>query len=143
MRTISTTKRTKRRRKRTGVSLIALLGALAALPAPPSVLAQAAPRKGAEPYAVIAGTVFKESGFSLPGAQVSVSAIGEDQKAKKFRIRKVVTDARGEFAVRVPAEPMRYNVSVKAAGHQPQAKEVEIQGEERSELFFRLSVEAP
>ena len=102
-------------------------------------------KKTAQSYALIAGTVFQPSGLSLPGATVTITpaspgnAGGKVKKAKKVR---VASDARGEFAVRVPPVPMRYTVSVEASGFQPQSKEVAIQGDERVDLFVRLETAA-
>jgi len=91
---------------------------------------------------LIAGSVFRDSGFSLPGAELTVEATPETKSPVKFKRIKVVTDARGEFAIRVPAAPMRYTVSVKAAGYRIDRKEVSIQGEERVDLVFRLEPES-
>jgi len=94
-----------------------------------------------EAYAVIAGTVFQSSGFLLRGAEVIVSpqpGAGSRVKVKKQVTR---TDTAGEFAVRVPAVPLRYSVSVKAAGFAGQEKEVEIAGEQRVGVLFHLNPE--
>ena len=85
--------------------------------------------------------MFRNTGFSLPGAEVTVipeSATGTRAKAKKI---KAVSDARGEFAVRVPAAPMRYTVGVKASGYRAQQKSISITADERVDLFFRLEPE--
>ena len=99
------------------------------------------PKKAAEAYALVAGSVFQKSGLSLPGAEVTVTAVPEETQAGKVRKPKplkYVSDARGEFAVRLPAVPMRYTVSVKSAGFEEQEKQVTISGDERVDLFFRL-----
>lgn len=96
-----------------------------------------------EPSATIAGTVFRDSGFSLPGAKVTVEAQPESGSLRRKQKKvEVVSDARGEFAIRVPPVPMRYTVSVKAKGFKPDRKQVKIQGEERIDLFFRLEPES-
>jgi hypothetical protein len=110
---------------------------LVALPAA-GVLTAAGENRKAAPFALVAGSVFRESGFSLAGAEVALEAAPELRPPSKFKRIKVVADARGEFAVRVPAAPMRYTVSVKAAGYRPARQEVAIQGEERADLIFRL-----
>ncbi len=103
----------------------------------------AAGRSGkTEPFALIAGSVFRDTGFSLTGAELTVEPAPEAKPPSKFKRIKTVTDARGEFAVRVPAAPMRYTVSVKAPRYRLDKKEVWIQGEERVELFFRLEPES-
>lgn len=89
-------------------------------------------------YAVVAGTVFRESGLSLPGAEVELSAEDQTQKSHRQKRTKLITDARGEFAFRVPAVAAAYKLIVKAAGYQAQEKPVSVAGEERVDVFFRL-----
>jgi hypothetical protein len=105
-----------------------------------SLAAGAESPRRVEPYALIAGTVFRDSGFTLAGAEVTVTAEpgrGE-ARAVKFRKTKAVTDGRGEFAIRVPVTPMRYRVVVRARGFQPQQKTVQIEGDQRVDVFFQL-----
>lgn len=127
----------KRKKKKTSGSKLAGLLLLLTLPAA-GVLAAAGEDRKAAPFAIVAGSVFRESGFSLAGAEVTLEAAPDRKPPSKFKRIKVFADARGEFAVRVPAAPMRYTVSVKAAGHWPARQEVAIQGEERADLIFRL-----
>lgn len=89
-------------------------------------------------YAILGGSVFRDSGFALPGAKVAVEAIPGEGGAARPKKMEAVTDARGEFALRVPPIPMRYTVSVRADGFKPDRKEAAIQGEERVDVFFRL-----
>ncbi len=63
-------------------------------------------KKKQQPGAVIFGTVFRESGLSLPGANVLV--YNEASPKKKYR---AVTNYRGEYRVRVPAGEASYVVS--------------------------------
>lgn len=94
--------------------------------------------KAPAPYALIAGAVFRDTGLSLPGAQVTLLAESGSGQARKPKKINVVTDSRGEFAVRVPAAPMRYTLQVRAAGYQNQEKSVSVSGEDRVDVFFRL-----
>jgi len=129
-----------RKRKRTsGSSPSRFLPALAILIA--GTLAAAGKSGKPEPFALIAGSVFRDTGFSLAGAELTVEPAPGAKAPPKFKRIKTVTDARGEFAVRVPAAPVRYTVSVKAPRYRLDKKEVSIQGEERVELFFRLEPE--
>lgn len=89
-------------------------------------------------YALIAGTVFRDTGLSLAGAEVTLLAQQGPGRAGKPKKITVLADSRGEFAVRVPAAPMRYNVSARAPGYQPQEKSVSVSGEDRVDVFFRL-----
>ena len=98
-------------------------------------------KQAQESYALIAGTVFQKSGLSLAGAEITVTPLPpEESSGKPRKIKKVraASDSRGEFAMRVPAVPMRYTVSVEAAGFQSQDKEITIQGEDHVDLYFRL-----
>lgn len=97
---------------------------------------QAAEKKRAKtiPQAVLFGSVFQENGFSLRGARVIVTNI--DQPKDR---RETATDVQGEFAVRVPAGKAKYSVEVSAPGFAPEKKSVEVTGDERIDLTFRLA----
>jgi len=92
------------------------------------------PSGASEASSVIAGTVYRPPGFALPGAAIEITPETEG-KSKKM---KSVSDARGEFAVRVPAVPMKYKVDVKSNGYVPQQQTVAIEGEQRKDLSFQL-----
>jgi hypothetical protein len=92
-------------------------------------------------YAVIAGSVFRPPGFALPEADVVLSAATPDEGGQKWKPMKTKTDARGEFAFRVPPVPMRYVVSVKRSGYAGQQKDVSVEGEQRRDLSFLLDEE--
>jgi len=119
-----TTKRTK-----TGSSLVVVLVC--------GVLSAAAGKKP-EAYAVIAGTVFREDGFSLPGAVVTV--LPKDAPGRKKL--EAVSDARGEFAFRVPAGSAAYVVKAAHKGFQPAEKEASVSGEGRVDVTLILSAES-
>jgi hypothetical protein len=91
-----------------------------------------------KPYALVTGTVFQQSGFIVRGAEVTVTPNPERKPAAKVKKAKAFSDSRGEFAVRLPAIPMRYTVKVKAKGFKTQEKSVSISLDERVDLFFRL-----
>lgn len=91
-------------------------------------------RTAAAPYAVVAGTVFLESGLSLPGAAVTL--IPRDApKAKKLQAS---SDGRGEFAFRVPPSPANYIVKASLKGFQTVQKDVSVSGEERVDVTLTL-----
>lgn len=103
------------------------------------VVARAKKRKPPPDYALIAGTVFQKSGFSLRGARVTVRPAPEDGAVvSKKHVWKAVSDARGEFAIRVPAGAMRYTIRVEAKGWQPAEKSVTVHWDEHFDIFFRL-----
>ena len=91
-------------------------------------------KKEPEPHALLLGTTFTAEGFSLPGIPVAVTRKGD--KKPKWR---VTSDARGEFAVRLPAGQALYQVSTESKAHENQAQEIEVQGEELVTVIFRLA----
>lgn len=97
------------------------------------------PRKPQEPYALIAGTVFRDPGLALPGAELTLAPDPTSKPASKFKKQKALSDGRGEFALRVPAAPMRYHLHVEARGYESETKDIAIQGEERVDVSFRLA----
>lgn len=129
-------KKKRSRKKRIGTRRLATAVALilaALLP-----LAAAPKKKPAlETYAVVSGSVFQDTGYALPGAGVVLAAdTGKSQKIE------AVSDARGEFVLRVPTGPMHYIVTVEAKGFQSQRKTVKIEGQERVEVTFQLERES-
>ena len=134
-------------RKRTTSGSRALAMVLAALtismdaPAGQLFFKKDKPKKSSQTqlaFGVIAGTVFRPPGFALPGAEVVITPQSEPPEGIKIPKQKAVSDARGEFAVRVPAVPMKYTVDVKSSGYKEQQKAVQIEGEQRKDLTFEL-----
>lgn len=109
-----------------------LLFGLACLPA----LAQK--NRQPSPQAVIAGTIFREPGFAVAGAEAVLTVETPPAGVKRFRPMKTTTSARGEFFFYLPAASAKYRVKASARGLEPQEREVEIHGEERVELYFNL-----
>jgi Carboxypeptidase regulatory-like domain len=127
---------TKRRiPTRTENKLAVLLAAALALVSACGLQGAEKRKKPAAPQGVVAGTVFREPGFALPSAELTLVPEKAPPKARKL---KAVSDVRGEFAFHVPAEEARYTVSVKANGFESQEKSVVVTGEARVDLFFQL-----
>jgi len=122
--------RTKRRKKtKKTFSLLVSIALGASL--------SAGGKKEVAPYAIVAVSVFREPGFALPGAEVSLTA---DTGSKP---KKGLCDARGEYVFRVSAEPKNYLVRATARGFHPEEKHVAIHGEsERAEVTLELHAEA-
>jgi hypothetical protein len=121
-------------------AVFAVIGAIAG-----SLPAAEKPRKQkpVESYALVAGTVFREPGFALPGAEVILTAAPDaPSNGPRVKKQKAATDGRGEFAFRVPPEGMKYVVMVSAKGMKNQEKTVSVQGEERVEVTFMLAPES-
>jgi hypothetical protein len=94
--------------------------------------------KSQEPFAIVAGTVFQESGLSLSGAEVTLTPEPGEDGRKPAKPQHQTTDARGEFAFRVPPERARYRVTASAKRFQKQEKTIEIQAEERADVTLTL-----
>lgn len=89
-------------------------------------------------YAVVAGTVFREPGFTLPGAEVILQTTVPPPGIKRAKPLTSRSDGRGEFAFHVPAGKAEYSVSVKAAGFLGEEKPAKIESEERVDIYFTL-----
>lgn len=94
--------------------------------------------KSKKSFAVIAGTVFRDPGFAFPGVAILLEPAPEGKTSVKVKKMDAVTDSRGEFAFRVPAAAMRYNLTIQATGHTTEKRSVTIAGEERQEVFVTL-----
>jgi len=76
--------------------------------------------------AFLRGSVFTESGRSVPGVRVELAKIIDENSTKKIDSR--VTGETGEFVFRLPPEVAKYRVTAKADGSQLATKDVEIDG---------------
>lgn len=120
-----------RRKRKTGASLFALFLCLS-LP-----LVSSGDQKP-EP-AVIAGTVFRDPGFALPGAEVELLPLSSPARGKKPKPVAARTDARGEFSFQVPPFPAQYKVTARARGFAPEERTVKLSGgPERLDLYLTL-----
>ncbi|MBV8818842.1 MAG: hypothetical protein JO022_10835 [Acidobacteriaceae bacterium] len=107
-----------------------------------SALEGAAKKATAASYGLIGVSVFREPGFALPGAEVTLVSNPETgQKPLKLK-RKELAGARGEVVFRVPTEAMRYIVRAAGKGLAAQEKSVAIEGEQRIEVTFMLAPES-
>ena len=101
--------------------------------------------QAASEYAVVSGTVFRDSGLALPEAEVTLEVVQDPPVVSKSKMKKLkaMTSPRGEFAFRVPPVAMKYRVAVSARGFQAAEKVVEVQGgSERVDATFSLSPES-
>jgi hypothetical protein len=92
---------------------------------------QAAKKKtDTEPYALVSGTVFRDPGFALPNATVTLTP-AEPQGTSTTKIKKLqtVSNGRGEFVFHVPPIDMHYLVRAVANGYHEEEKSVQVQGE--------------
>ncbi len=97
--------------------------------------------KNDAPHAVVAGTVFRENGFSLPGAGVTLE-MDAPQAPRKMKKIQSVSDARGEFAFRVPPGAATYIVRGSMKGFKSVEAKASVSGEERVEVTLMLPTES-
>ena len=132
------TKRRKRRKrkKKTGISLF--LSLIALLPQ-----AQAGKKTEPESYALVSGTVFRDPGFALPNAMVTLTPHPlRERSPVKIKKLQTVSNSRGEFVFRVPTIGMRYTVRAAAKGYREDEKSVDVEGETRIEVTLSLHEES-
>jgi hypothetical protein len=88
-------------------------------------------KNSSQPF-IVFGTVFTADGFALPGAEVRLRRAGEKKDHWQAR-----SDSRGEFAFRVPLD-VEYELSVKAAGFEPEARKIDARQGNRVDLTLKL-----
>ncbi len=90
------------------------------------------------PDTVIAGSVFRDPGYALPEATVTLVR-RDDPKHKKLAT--AFTTYRGEFSFHVPAAQAVYVVKAWAKGYRAEEKEASVTGLDRVDLTFTLEPE--
>lgn len=136
---MKTTTKTKKKRTRTGSKLLLAAALLGCVVSPvPGKEKKTQPQ---ETWAVIAGTVFRTPGFALSGAEVTLEPDRAGAARIKAKSQKAVSNSRGEYAFRVPAQPLRYTVSVRAKGFRAEERQVQVEGEQRFDVYFELQPE--
>jgi hypothetical protein len=130
----------KKRKKRTSGSLLVRCLILVVLAVSSFAAGAPAEKQKRAPLAtaLIAGTVFRESGLSLAGAELVLEPLPAPGKSSKMKKMKAVADSRGEFALRVPAVAMDYKLFVNAAGYETWDKQISVQSEDRIDLTVVL-----
>lgn len=142
-------KRMRKTRKRSGNSFpstrrLIAIGFLLLLLCPAAFSQSKEKRKdAAAPFALIAGTVYRPPGFALPGAQVVIAPEQTEINGVKLKKAEAVTNARGEWALRVPPVPAKWRVDVKVNGYRPEQRLVSVEGEQRFDLSVVLEPAGP
>lgn len=93
-------------------------------------------------YSVIAGTVFREPGFALPGALVALEPLDGPAKGKRIKPQKVLTDRHGEYAFRLPPSEAKFKLTATAKGLLSESKETAAAPGVRVDVFFELKPES-
>ena len=101
-------------------------------------LAQNKPGKKPAPYAIVAGTVFRDPGFAQPGAAVVLAL----KSAPGKKLQEHISSPRGEVSFRVPPGPNTYVLTASLKGFQTARQEIEIQGEEQMNVSLLLIPES-
>lgn len=134
--------RTKMRKRRSSRRAV-LFSFVPVLFVPIGAAAGGSKKKAPEPYGLVGGTVFRDPGFALPGAEVTLTPDpAPGQAAPIIKKLTVKSDQRGEFVFRVPTAAMRYTVSVSLRGYRSQQKMVSIEGEQRVDATLTLQPES-
>lgn len=87
---------------------------------------------------LIRGAVFDPEGRSLAGARVRLERITTSNE-KPLALERI-TNSRGEFAFRLPAEKARYRLTATLSGYKPDTKEVEVNESESVPVAFTLEL---
>jgi Carboxypeptidase regulatory-like domain len=89
-------------------------------------------------FSLIKGTVFTSDGQPVPGARVTIVRTDVDPKQQKKTRKERGSDSQGEFAFRMDAGPAKYHLVIEASGFRTQQKDVEIGGDERTDISVIL-----
>jgi hypothetical protein len=82
------------------------------------------------------GSVFNESGRSIPDVRVELARVESDGTAKKIDGR--LTNESGQFVFRLSPDKATYRITIKADGVEAQTKEVEIDGAQVYHVAFTI-----
>lgn len=105
--------------------------------------AGAAEKKPPAEPSVVAGTVFRDPGFALANAEVTLAVKTPPQGVKVPKLQKTTSNFRGEYSFRVPAARAEYVVTVKAPGFVAEEKPAVLGGDpERLEIYLTLKPKA-
>jgi 5-hydroxyisourate hydrolase-like protein (transthyretin family) len=85
---------------------------------------------------LIRGAVFDTQGRSLAGARVRLERILTASE-KPLALERI-TNSRGEFAFRLPAEQARYRLTATLSGYKPDTKEIQLGESESAPVAFTL-----
>jgi Carboxypeptidase regulatory-like domain len=134
------TKRKRTRRKKTTRMIGGRLAVLFSLFA---LCASGGDKKPPPEPSIVAGTVFRDPGFAMANAEVTLTLKTAPQGVKAPKQQKTTSNFRGEYSFRVPAAKAEYVVSVKASGFVPEDKPAIVGDDpERLEIYLTLKPDA-
>jgi hypothetical protein len=74
----------------------------------------------------LAGSVFNEGGYSVPGVRIEIARLASGGTQKKIDGR--ISNESGQFVFRLSPDKATYRVTIKPEGAEPQTKDVEVDG---------------
>jgi hypothetical protein len=98
--------------------------------------------KELEPFALLVGTCTNDEGFSLPGATIRVEMQSNEEKKGKMKKWQTLSDARGEFALRLPPGRHTFLVYGSRAGFASSQGTVSFVQDERQNIILKFELES-
>jgi hypothetical protein len=98
----------------------------------------ASPLFAQKKFSLIKGTVFTLDGHPVPGAKITIVRTDVEQKQQKKTRKASSSDQQGEFAFRMDAGPAKFHLTVESSGFPKQEKDVEVGGDERTDISVIL-----
>ena len=98
--------------------------------------------KEPEPFALLVGTCTNDEGFSLPGATIRVEMQSNEEKHGKVKRWQTISDARGEFALRLPPGRHTFLVHGSRAGFASSRGTVSFVQDERQNIILKFELES-
>ena len=89
-------------------------------------------------FSLIKGTVFTSAGQTVSGAKVTIVRADLEPKQQKKSRKETTSDRLGEFAFRMDVGPAKFHLTIEAPGFPKQEKEVEVAGDERTDISVVL-----
>ena len=100
-----------------------------------------AKEKKLESFALLVGSCFNGNGFALPGARVRVEIQPEEGSSGKGKHWQAVSDARGEFALRLPSGRHTFLIRASREGFIPVQEKVSFVLDERQDVILKFELD--
>lgn len=99
-----------------------------------------AKEKEPDSFALLVGSCFNNDGFSLPGTSIRVEMQMNQEKQGKVEKWQTVSDARGEFALRLPAGRHSFLIKASREGFVPLEATVSFVQDERQDIILKFKL---